>query len=297
MQLDSGTLAAAENLLEQAGAVAVSVSDAADDPLFEPEPGTTPVWPRVEISALLTRDADAEAIADLVGAALNTQVAVRALDDAAWQSAWRQAVAPQSVGARLQLLPAESTAVAPGRLSVRLHMGLAFGTGQHPTTALCLEWLDSHVVGGDRMLDYGCGSGVLAIAALRLGAGRAWAVDNDRQALKATRDNAKLNGLADIWIGSPTEYRDTDLDLVAANILAGPLVARAEYFARQLRPGGRIVLSGILAAQRKTLEQRYADYFENFVSVERQGWFRLAAIRKSTLDRHHDSRLGRRAAP
>lgn len=298
LRLDRARLARAQTLLERAGAHAVSVSDAADHALYEPEPGATPIWPEVELAALFDDDSgDLEAVAALLAAALDSEVALRALDDADWQAAQRQPVTARRFGTRLELVPAEQAIATGERSSVRLHMGLAFGTGQHPTTALCLEWLDAHVAQGDRVLDYGCGSGVLAIAALKLGAAYAWAVDNDPQALVATRNNAELNDVANIWIGSPSQYRGTELDLIAANILAGPLMTQAPGFARQLRPGGRIVLSGILDAQRDAVEQSYARYFTAFDVAHSDGWIRLSALRNTGPSPARGGRLSPRAAP
>jgi len=159
-------------------------------------------------------------------------------------------------------------------------MGLAFGTGEHPTTALCLEWLDENVRPGVRVLDYGCGSGILAIAALALGADQAWAVDNDPQALAATLANGELNGVSHrLMVGPPGVVPPLGVDVIVANILAGPLELLAPTFIGCLAAHGAVVLSGILQHQRARVQTAYAPYFENFASIERDGWVRIEARR------------------
>jgi ribosomal protein L11 methyltransferase len=161
-------------------------------------------------------------------------------------------------------------------------MGLAFRTGAHPTTALCLDWLERENLRGATMLDYGCGSGVLALAALALGAARALAVDNDEQALIATRANAELNGVTErLFVGAPEELPSATVDVLAANILAGPLVDLAPTFAGLLRPRGRLVLAGILERQAARVEAAYAPYFGTLETAARDGWVRISAGRKS----------------
>jgi ribosomal protein L11 methyltransferase len=161
-------------------------------------------------------------------------------------------------------------------------MGLAFGTGEHPTTALCLDWLEQRVASGMTMLDYGCGSGILALAALKLGARLAYAVDNDGQALLATRANAVLNGVGErLFVSAPEALPDVQVDVLAANILARPLVELAPTFAQRLRPGGSLVLSGILASQAATVAEAYAAEFDDLEQTARDGWLRLSA-RRST---------------
>lgn len=285
LTVDAKDLRKAESLLELAGALAVSIHDAADDPVLEPKPGETPFWPSSVVQALFAADRDLEAVATLLRGALtdSTELKLTQLDDADWQRAWRQRVEARRFGSRLELVPAEESGEHSSAAAVRLHMGLAFGTGEHPTTSLCLEWLDAVVAPGDRILDYGCGSGVLSLAALKLGAEFAWAVDNDPQALQATADNMRLNDMdADsIWTGLPDALPELQAELIVANILAGPLENIAETLYRCSASNGRIALSGILDAQRDRIERTYAPYFVNFAGVSRDGWLRLSAQRKS----------------
>ena len=160
----------AEALLTLAGAETIALRDAADDPVFEPEPSTTPLWPHVVLEALFARDLDAEPLRNLLATSFHgAAVTVEALDDSAWESKLPQAVKARAIGTRLWLAPADDDNLPNDRLVVRINMGLAFGTGEHPTTALCLDWLERHIANGMTVIDYGCGSGILALAALEIG--------------------------------------------------------------------------------------------------------------------------------
>ena len=284
LHVDAGDLARAESLLSIAGAQSLSISDGADEPLLEPAPGETPLWRSLELSALFPTDVELAGLCDALETALGpaTAPAVESLDDEDWIAAWRQRIAPCEFGARLWVVPAEaSLEPMPGR-ELRLGMGLAFGTGRHATTSLCLEWLATRTLDDGDVLDFGCGSGILALAALTLGARRAWAVDNDPQALLATADNAKLNGFdAAIWIGDLDALPPIRADVVLANIVAGTLVVHAGRLAACARPGASIVLSGILESQRADVESAYAAYFEAFECASSDGWVRLVGRRKA----------------
>jgi ribosomal protein L11 methyltransferase len=208
-------------------------------------------------------------------------VAAAELADEDWQNAWREQIRARRFG-RLWLTPADEPPASRGGCQIRLHMGLAFGTGAHPTTALCLDWLEKRPRAGERLIDFGCGSGVLAIAALALGARRAFAVDDDDQALEAAARNAELNGLSDaIWIGHPDDLPALTVDLIAANIVANTLMGLAGTFAGRVRPGGAIVLSGILPEQADSVQSAFAQRFEQFERTERDGWTRLSAVRSA----------------
>jgi ribosomal protein L11 methyltransferase len=283
LELEAAAVPTAEAFLELAGAESISLADAGDDPVLEPLPETTPLWPNVTLRAVFPADVDlADVRGLLVRACAATNIEVSDLHDADWQGAIRQVFEARPFGRRIWLAPADDTNVPAGRTGVRLHMGLAFGTGEHPTTALCLEWLDAHVRPGATLLDYGCGSGVLAIAALALGARHAWATDNDGQALAATRSNAEENGVASrITIVAPEALPAVEVDVVAANILAGPLIALAPRLAAHLRPGGEIVLAGLLKSQAAAVTEAYAPFCTDFATTAEHEWVRIAATRRA----------------
>jgi ribosomal protein L11 methyltransferase len=283
VRVPADRVAGVEALLRLAGAEAITLSDAADSPMLEPPPGETPLWPDVDVHALFPGDVDADALESLLAASLPAGVRIESaeLSDDDWQRAAQRAAPPRRFGKKLWLVPAESDTPGPDGTAVRLRMGLAFGTGEHPTTAACLEWLDAHPPSGAEVLDYGCGSGVLALASLALGARYAWAVDNDPQALTATASNAALNAASErLWIGAPEALPCIEVDLVVANILARPLLERRAYFARCLRPGGRIVLSGVLEAQSRELLDAYVAEFEALEVASRGGWVRITGRRR-----------------
>lgn len=271
-----------EALLKLSGAQAVAISDDGDDPVLEPAPGSTPVWPRVRLRALFAGDCDVGKVAGLIAGEVtgNADIGIDRLTNEDWAETWRQTITPLALGTRLAIVPAEDLdgPPAPGQLALR--MGVAFGTGRHPTTRLCLEWLVEHLRGGESVLDYGCGSGVLALAALRLGAHRAWATDDDPQALSACEENARLNGLADsIRVVPPHRLDCPDAELVLANILTGPLIELAPVFARRQRASGRIVLSGLLPSQAEDVAAAYAPHYKAITIRELEGWCRLTAER------------------
>jgi ribosomal protein L11 methyltransferase len=272
-----------EALLTLAGAETLSLRDAADDPVYEPEPSTTPLWPNVVVEALFAHGADLVTLVELLGRTFpGTAMSVDALDDSVWQARLPPPVKARPVGTRLWLAPADDTQEPKGRLVVRISMGLAFGTGEHPTTALCLDWLERQIASGATMLDYGCGSGILALAALALGARYAYAVDNDPQALTATTANAALNGAAErLFVGAPETLPAVAVDVLAANILAGPLVELAPTFAERVVPGGLLALSGILEPQAARVAAAYAPYLTSVSQEARDGWVLLAGNRKA----------------
>ncbi len=281
LTLTAADVPRAEALLELAGAETISLHDAADDPVLEPAPRTAPLWPTVRLEALFSADAVLEPLRGLLATSFpGSSAAVDVLAEKAWRDALLATVHARPIGTRLWLAPAGDAGGPPDRTLVRIHMGLAFGTGEHPTTALCLDWLEARVAPGMTILDYGCGSGILAIAALALGAQQAYAVDNDDQALAATRDNASLNNVADrLVISPPEDLPAVEVDVLVANIVAKPLVELAAKFARHVRPGGMLVLSGILERQAAEVARAYAADFEHVEQASREGWVRLAAAR------------------
>jgi ribosomal protein L11 methyltransferase len=270
----------AEALLSLAGALAITLDDGGDTSLFEPAVGETPLWPTVVLHGMFPKKLDITAVARLLRECIDPriEIAVAQIRNTDWAAGLEQSIAPIDIGSRLRLAPAEHTQLAGARALVRLHMGVAFGTGQHPTTRLCLEWLEREAIDGLDVLDYGCGSGILAVAALGLGAHRAWAVDTDPQAVTAARRNAALNGCENaLWCGQSGELPEIKPDLILANILAGTLVGRASRFGRLIADNGRIVLSGILDAQRDFVIAAYESHFSSFAVESRDGWTMITA--------------------
>jgi len=272
--------------LENLGAVAVTLTDGADQPVFEPPPGTRPLWQNTVVSALFDADRDpALILAALQQQGLEAQAHHHeTLDDQVWERAWMDDFAPMRFGERLWIVPSWSASPDPQAVNLKLDPGLAFGTGTHETTALCLEWLDRADLTGKAVLDFGCGSGVLAIAALLLGAGNATGTDIDPQALTASEDNARNNGVADalrLYLPEnlPADYR---CDVLVANILAGPLVELAGQLASYCRPGGSLALSGILAEQAESVRNAYAPWFDLNPTTQQGDWVRIDGVRRKT---------------
>lgn len=276
-----------EELLLAAGAQAVSQVDAADDPVLEPGPGETPLWPRTRTLGLFGADADLDGVRALLHDSLPADsglvFAERQVEDQDWVRLWLQHAHPLRFGERLWICPTGHRVDVENAVVIDLDPGLAFGTGNHPSTALCLEWLAGADVARRRVLDYGCGSGVLAIAALKLGARIAWATDIDPQALTASADNAKRNDVDNaLHLAMPDALAppSAHFDVVLANILAGPLVMLAPTLAAHTAAGGDIVLAGLLARQADEVAAAYAPWFDVSPSPEREGWVRLHGRRR-----------------
>lgn len=271
---------AAEEALWALGAHAVTLLDAGDQPLLEPGPGETPLWPESTVEALLPDDlADQHVLLALSAGQIissPSQVHFDELADRNWERAWMDRFQPMRFGESIWICPSHIEPDPEWGVVVRLDPGLAFGTGTHPTTALCLEWMDAVEFAGTTVTDYGCGSGVLAVAAALKGARKVIAIDHDPQALTATRDNALRNGVSDrIETALPGELADARADVVLANILAGPLIELAETIAGLVRPGGSLALSGILDEQADDVERAYHPLLEPAGRVSREGWVRL----------------------
>lgn len=283
--------AAIETALTDLGALSVTLADAnADTPderaIFEPGVGETPLWNALVLQALFDAGTDraglVQALAELVPGIETAQVAFREVADQDWARAWLDTFKPMRFGRRLWIYPWNVEASTDdAAVIVRLDPGLAFGSGTHPTTALCLEWLDAIDLTGKTVIDYGCGSGVLAIAALKLGAAQALGVDNDDQAIIASRDNAQRNGVgARLDLCLPPQFPQIQSDVLVANILAGPLAELAPQFAHCVKPGGVLALSGILAEQQDELLSRYSQWFMDLRATQREGWVRIDAKRR-----------------
>ncbi len=276
-----------EEILERHGAMAVTYSDAADDPVLEPLPGETPLWQDSCVTGLFDADADLDALERDLRASLGLAELpphrVEALEDRAWEREWLKDFRPMRFGRRLWVLPVDA-ADAPedsDAVVLRLDPGLAFGTGTHATTALCLERLDSLPLNGTEVLDYGCGSGILAIGALLLGAERATGYDIDPQAITASMNNARQNKVDDrITATLEREALGDGFDVVVANILAKPLIESAAEIASRIRRGGTLILSGILADQASTVAAAYAGRIDFETPTERDGWACLCGVRR-----------------
>lgn len=278
----------AEEILFAHEAASVTFADAADHPVLEPLPGETPLWPLSAVRGLFRADAELAAVHQALREQLpdgaQLKISQRTVEDQDWVHAWLQHARPMRFGERLWICPSGHRIGDTNAAVVHLDPGLAFGTGAHPSTALCLEWLAQQTLAGKQVLDYGCGSGILAIAALKLGADSAIGVDIDPQALIATRDNALLNGVAQrLLCASLEQFHEQAsakaVDIVLANILARPLIELAPLLAQCLRIGGRLALAGLLETQAAEVRDAYAPWFEFEPDALREDWARVAGIR------------------
>jgi ribosomal protein L11 methyltransferase len=266
-----------EATFESLGALVTWAEAADEEEILEPAPGATPLWAAVRITALLPPDTPRDRIAD---AFPSLRPHFEVVADRDWDAEWRRSLKPLRFGRRLWVCPEGQPCPDATGVGLTLEPGLAFGTGTHPTTAMCLAWLDGEVPGNCRVLDYGCGSGILAIAALLLGAQSAMAVDIDLQALTATRANATRNDCADrLATGLPAELlpataRET-FDVIVANILSGPLVRLAPELRRYTGPATRVALSGILAGQAPEVIAAFRPWARLTVTAEQGGWVLL----------------------
>ncbi|HSC46825.1 MAG TPA: 50S ribosomal protein L11 methyltransferase [Gammaproteobacteria bacterium] len=274
-----------EEALLEAGAISVTLEDAGDQPIYEPDPKNPSLWSDTRLTGLFPADTDPDAVRAALLAVLGLERLpahrFEPLEDRDWTREWLKDFKPMRFGRRLWICPSAYVPPDPQAVNILLDPGLAFGTGSHATTALCLEWLDQAPLAGLTVLDYGCGSGVLAIAAARLGAARVYAVDNDPQALTATRENAARNGVQErIGLYSPESLPALKAQLLLANILARPLLELAPRFAELLETGGQLVLSGILEPQEQDIRRVYATGFEFREAARREDWLRLVFVRK-----------------
>jgi ribosomal protein L11 methyltransferase len=285
LDLDPAQVEEAEEALFDAGAQAVTLLDAEDHPVHEPGPGERLLWPRILAEALFEQRPDPVALAERLSArAVLIEAAgirVATLADRDWVRAWMDAYQPMRFGRDLWICPSHIDPDPDWPRVIQLDPGLAFGSGTHPTTALCLEWLDGQDLSGRTVIDYGCGSGVLAIAAALQGADRIIAVDHDPQALVATRDNAGRNGVSErIEVMLPDDFQPAAVDLVLANILAGPLIELAPRLSACLGPGASLVLSGVLISQADEVAAAYQDRLRGPEMAQREDWARLVFRRE-----------------
>ena len=278
----------AEECLFGAGAQTVTLTDAADQPILEPGPDETPIWNTVIITGLFTFEDNQQSLLDSIEHCLpdiEFSCSTEILEDQNWTRAWMEHFHAMQFGPRLWVCPLHIEPPEPEAINLRLDPGLAFGTGTHPTTSLCLRWLDQNIHDQKTLLDYGCGSGILAIAACMLGANQADGVDIDPQALTATFDNAETNRVKkQIKTFLPNDFQkqhpDTQYDLVIANILSGPLAELASMLAGHAKTGGDIVLSGILKEQAAPLIETYSQYFKMDAPVFEEDWVLLHGVKK-----------------
>jgi ribosomal protein L11 methyltransferase len=271
-------------LLENLGALSVTLGDADDHPILEPPPGHRQLWPQTRITALFEADRDPQQLDARLRAALPAGVtrtlALERVEDRAWERAWMDDFRPMRFGTRLWVCPRGLPPRDGDTVTLALDPGLAFGTGTHPTTALCLQWLDGAPLAGKTLIDYGCGSGILAIAALKLGAARAIGTDHDPQALLASRDNALRNGVAErLELFLDRDLQAAPVPLVIANILANVLIELQPALVSLVAPGGELVLSGILREQAGEVIDAYRGTLQFDEPVERDGWVLLHALR------------------
>lgn len=276
---------AVAELLEQLGALAVSYTDAEDSPILEPKPGERRLWPNTEVTGLLDKGTDPEPILAKLKAILGDHIPMAAthLEDKNWIRAWMDQFKPLKFGSHLWICPSWLNVEEENSVVVMLDPGLAFGTGTHPTTALCLGYLDSLDLKDKLVLDYGCGSGILAIAALKLGAKKAMGVDIDEQALQASLENAKRNGVDDrleLVMGTDSKLDLPKSQITVANILAGPLAQLEPIIADLTASGGLLALSGILTEQADEVIEAYSKDFVMNKVRDKDGWALLTGTRK-----------------
>jgi ribosomal protein L11 methyltransferase len=274
------TAPAVADFFSDLGALSVTYLDAADEPVYEPKPDETRIWRRTKVVALFEPDSDIEAVKSAFHKRFAESVIEswqhELLEDQDWERSWMEYYRPMLFGQRLWVCPTGQERHEPGCVCLTLDPGLAFGTGTHPTTALCLEWLSGQDLQGKTVIDFGCGSGILAIAAVLLGAREAYGIDIDPQALEATRDNALKNAVTDkIHVYLPEQFRAFAADIVLANILANPLIELSAHISSLVKTDGKLVLSGILQSQTAAVAAVYSARFNIDEPSLREEWCRL----------------------
>ncbi len=282
----NATSANAEHIgdaMSEFGALSITFLDAKDTPIFEPLPGETRLWGETDVMGLWQADAEmAIVLAHLKQEFGELRYKLEALEDKDWEREWMDNFHPMRFGQRLWVCPSWREIPDPDAVNVMLDPGLAFGTGTHPTTALCLAWLDGLDLAGKTVIDYGCGSGILAIAALKLGAQRVVGVDIDPQAIQASQANAERNGVADrLELHLAGDIQLDAADVLVANILAGPLQELAPTLAQLVKPEGDLALSGLLVEQQDSVKAAYCESFHNFDVVEQEQWMRISATKNA----------------
>lgn len=278
---DQHTAPELSDFFSDLGAVSVTYMDAEDRPVYEPAPGETRIWEQTKVIALFEQEIEPELVKTLVFSRFENRELQdwqqELIEDQAWERAWMDHYKPMKFGERLWVCPTGQERNEKGCVCMMLDPGLAFGTGTHPTTALCLEWLATHPLQDKAVIDYGCGSGILAVAALLLGAREAHCIDIDTQALEATQSNAEKNGVQDrVFCYLPEQFSARESDIVLANILAKPLIELAAPISALVKPGGHLILSGILNEQAEAVASAYRRHGLHFdAPLSREDWSRL----------------------
>lgn len=278
-----------EDLLMAVGAQAVTMRDGGNQPIYEPKLGTTPLWDNVVLVALFDAEDPVDSQLQQLAVIYKEEFELdfpayklELVEDKDWVREWMDTFKPMPFGQRLWICPSWLEPEDPNAVNLNLDPGLAFGTGTHPTTALCLKWLDQAKLEGKTVMDFGCGSGILGIAAMLLGATRLYGIDIDPQAILASDENTQRNRV-DSSVASfflPEDAPEVQTDLVLANILSGPLVELKDSILSYLKPGGEVVLSGILASQAQTVADAYAADCDHIVITEEDGWVRICAQKR-----------------
>ncbi|MGS2722773.1 50S ribosomal protein L11 methyltransferase [Porticoccus sp. GXU_MW_L64] len=276
---------ALEDALLDAGAVSVTLQDLEDNPILEPGVGETPLWDNIRLMGLFNADTDTALATVQATAHYGTDLPKHRweiLEDKDWERTWMDNYQPIQCGQRLWICPSWLQPPQQSAVNLMLDPGLAFGTGTHPTTYLCLKWLDGLDLAGKTVVDYGCGSGILGIAALLLGAEKVIAIDNDPQALLATADNGQRNGIdpARLITALPGEQPQLQADVVVANILAAPLIELAEIISGHTRSGGLLCMAGLIDSQQQQVMNAYVDQFDFQPGESQDEWVRLSATKE-----------------
>jgi len=289
VQVRSDQIEPLEQLLLDYGGLSISYLDAEDQPVFQKEPGSTPLWDLVELVCLFEKKTNLDGLLFLLQQhpAIEDKrpLTLETLEDQAWERSWMSDFKAMQFGERLWVCPSWQEPPEPNAVNIMLDPGLAFGSGSHATTSMCLQWLEKNIHDDSTVIDYGCGSGILAIAAALLGAARVIAVDNDPQAITATIENAKRNnirkGVIETYLPEqlPEDRAALRSDILVANILAEPLMRLAEDLSHLIKPKGRIALSGLLVEQADELLEHYGSWFEMDEAVLSEEWARLSGIR------------------
>ena len=273
------------DLLELCGALSITMTDQFDNPILEPEPGTIPLWPHIIMQALYAADIDLNSIITVITDQYpQAKCTVEVVVEQDWERTCLQDFNPKCFGKRLWICPSWHTPPHPDAVNLILDPGLAFGTGSHATTSLCLTWLEQTKLQHKTVIDYGCGSGILGIAALKLGAEHVYAVDIDEQALIATASNAQINQIPAhaLTIDYPNSLH-TAVDIIIANILLSPLLDLKHSFHHLLNPQGILTLSGILSSQIPLVEEAYQPYFELIATEIEDDWALLSFEKRETI--------------